>query len=101
MARYVCSSCDKPVSSTHDVLQREKSMPLPDGKEDKITITGTGLGTWHCTCGADVRYVTVIRDLSGGKEADRASRSTPVTVKRHVAIKALSAVKSKPLGDMK
>lgn len=87
MRLYTCSSCGKPITSSHGVIQREKITVDDEGKEDKVMITGEGLGTWRCTCGADVRYVTVTRDLSGGKEAAKGERAVPVSVKRHVAVK--------------
>ena len=77
---YKCAECGRTLTSNHDTLSRTEGM----GERTK-TVTGEGLGTW--TCGAHPqRFVTVSRDLSGGKEANREMRRTPVTVKRHTKV---------------
>ena len=61
---YKCSECGEPLESHGE-----------DG----------GLGTWTCPRHPS-RSVTVIQDLSGGKENDRGSRKVPVTVRRHTLV---------------
>jgi hypothetical protein len=96
--RYVCSTCGKPLTSSRATLSREQvkldsqGQPVLDtlGKEELLTITGRGLGTWRCsTPSHNVRFVTVIRDLSGGTERAKDMRAVPVTVKRHVNVRGL------------
>ena len=60
---YVCSECDAPV-----------------------TKSGEGLGTFKCKS-HPVRFVTVSRDTSGGKEADQGHRKDPVSVQRHTRVR--------------
>lgn len=49
---------------------------------------GRGLKT--ATCWAHpFRFVTVMRDLSGGKEADKGNRSVPVRVRRHTKVRVV------------
>ena len=63
--QYVCAVCNEPVR-----------------------MTGEGLKTAECAK-HPFRYVTVLRDTSGGQENGRDSRKTPVTVKRHTEVKVL------------
>ena len=65
--QYVCATCG-------EVLQAK-------GEEH-------GLKTWTCRK-HPVRMVTIERDFSGGKEADRGQRKTPVTVKRHTQVRVV------------
>ena len=51
-----------------------------------VKMTGEGLKTATCSK-HPFRMVTVIRDFSGGKEADTSHQQTPVTVKRHTAVR--------------
>jgi hypothetical protein len=62
---YVCTVCNRPV-----------------------TMSGQGLKT--ATCSAHpYRTVTVIRDFSGGKEADKGHRETAVSVSRHTKVRVV------------
>jgi len=62
---YKCSQCGRSLTANHD---------------------GQGnLGTWTCPVHG-ARFVTVIRDLSGGKEANRNLRKSAMTVKRHTKV---------------
>lgn len=64
--KYVCAECGGPVS-------RE----------------GTGLGTWHCPRHPS-RMVTVIKDLSAGKEgSSRMLIKEPVQVQRHTKVRVI------------
>jgi len=64
---YVCAECQRPVS-----------------------MNGQGLKT--ATCPAHpFRYVSVPRDLSGGKEASRELRKAHVTVRRPTKVQVLYA----------
>ena len=70
--KYVCADCGEAVEMNFK----------------EFTSTTRGLGTATCQKHR-VRFVTVMRDLSGGKEADKVSRSVPVTVKRHTRVRAV------------
>jgi hypothetical protein len=63
--QYVCAECGEPVK-----------------------MAGEGLKTATCRK-HPFRMVTVQRDFSGGKEADRGLRKTPVTVKRHTQVRVV------------
>jgi uncharacterized Zn finger protein (UPF0148 family) len=65
MREYRCSTCGKQLSKS-----------------------GTGLGTWTCPQHPE-RFVTVTKDLSGGKEAEIKAGETqvPCTVKRHTLVR--------------
>ncbi len=65
MKNYICATCDGPVE-----------------------LKGEGLKTATCRK-HPFRMVTVMRDFSGGKEADRGQRKTPVTVKRHTQVRVV------------
>ena len=60
--KYMCGSCDRPLEAR-----------------------GTGLKTWTCPQHPR-RFISVPRDLSGGKEADKMSRNSTVTVSRHTRV---------------
>jgi hypothetical protein len=64
--QYVCRECDK-----------------------SVQMAGEGLKTATCSK-HPFRMVTVTRDFSGGKEADRGQRTTPVTVKRHTQVRTVT-----------
>jgi len=78
---YKCAVCGRTLTSEHGVLSRTEGT----GEMTK-TITGEGLGTWTCPAHPQ-RFVTVTRDLSGGKENGKLMRKTPVTVKRHTLVR--------------
>jgi hypothetical protein len=86
MASYKCAECGRPVSINHGVLSRTEQVTTSHGEVITKTVTGEGLGTWTCAAHAQ-RFVTVMRDLSGGKEASKMLRQTPVTVKRHTKVR--------------
>jgi hypothetical protein len=69
----------------HGVLSRTEQQTDKHGNVVTKTVTGEGLGTWTCSEHPQ-RFVTVMRDLSGGKEASKMLRQTPVTVKRHTKV---------------
>jgi hypothetical protein len=50
--------------------------------------SGAGLGTWTCQTHPE-RFVTVLKDLSGGKEVDIKSgqSAVPCLVKRHTLVR--------------
>lgn len=75
---YVCSDCGERVTMAHGTLSRQG--------DHGETVTGEGLGTATCSK-HPFRFVTVVRDLSGGKEAARAMRAVPMSVKRHTKVR--------------
>lgn len=69
--KYFCADCGEAVEMNHKQFAGEMR----------------GLGTATCRKHR-IRYTTVTRDLSGGKEADKGNRNAPVTVKRHTRVRA-------------
>jgi hypothetical protein len=69
--QYVCAECHGPVE-----------------------MKGEGLKTSTCRK-HPFRMVTVERDFSAGKEADRGSRKTPVQVRRHTQVKVVRTTERK------
>jgi len=63
--QYVCAECSEPLKGT-----------------------GEGLKTFKCPK-HPFRFVTVMRDTSGGSEQLRDRRKEPVTLKRHTAVKVV------------
>jgi hypothetical protein len=56
-----------------------------------VSLTGTGLGTWHCANGCPKRHYTITRRCDSGKEAERRPDRTAPTaafpVERPIAVK--------------
>ncbi len=62
--RYVCTTCDRVCESNHATLVHEETVVTRRGDERKVTVKGTGLGTWHCAVhgATKVRVVRVVRE---------------------------------------
>lgn len=67
MRQYVCAECGQGLKSQ-----------------------GTGLGTWRCSQHPE-RWVSVIKDLSGGKEESLKRREHEIgcTVRRHTKVRVV------------
>jgi hypothetical protein len=83
---YSCATCGGHVTKEPCVKSPEPEKNRK-GQLVEVKFEYHGLGGWSCeNCGAGHRSVTVVRDESGGKEADSASREVPVSKGRHLKI---------------
>ena len=64
--RYLCvtDGCRRVCESHHTTLVREKTVIDRRGQERKVTIKGSGLGTWHCP----IHGATKVRVARGGND---------------------------------
>jgi hypothetical protein len=78
---YSCVKCSGRV---------EKPPCVAPGDKNKkgATIRYNGLHGWICeNCGTAKRFVSVTRDLSGGKEGDKGNREVSIKVSRPLQVK--------------